>query len=139
MKILIVEDDEDIRTLIHYHLSASGFEIEEAADGQEAVSKLSPALSLVVLDLLLPRLSGIDVLRIIRNDYPEIPVIVTSALTEENDTLKITHETIGKHLGSPREVVTRMLKYFQNEGIVKLSRGMIEITDKHKLESLADE
>ena len=87
MKILIVEDDEDIRTLIHYHLSASGFEIEEAADGQEAVSKLSPALSLVVLDLLLPRLSGIDVLRIIRNDYPEIPVIVTSALTEENDIL----------------------------------------------------
>ena len=65
--------------------------------------------------------------------------LLSEALTEENDTLKITHETIGKHLGSPREVVTRMLKYFQNEGVVKLSRGMIEITDKHKLESLADE
>ena len=50
--------------------------------------------------------------------------------------LKITHETIANHLGSHREVITRMLRYFQNEGMVKLSRGMIEITDAEKLEEL---
>ena len=50
--------------------------------------------------------------------------------------MKITHETIGNHMGNPREVVTRMLKYFQNEGMVKLSRGTIEIIDKKKLEAL---
>ena len=52
--------------------------------------------------------------------------------------LKITHETIANHLGSHREVITRMLRYFQNEGMVKLSRGMIEITDAKKLEELND-
>ena len=52
--------------------------------------------------------------------------------------LKITHETIANHLGSHREVITRMLRYFQNEGMVKLSRGMIEITDAEKLEELND-
>ena len=52
--------------------------------------------------------------------------------------LKITHETIANHLGSHREVITRMLRYFQNEGMVKLSRGMIEITDVEKLEELND-
>ena len=52
--------------------------------------------------------------------------------------LKITHETIANHLGSHREVITRMLRYFQNEGMVKLSRGTIEITDAKKLEELND-
>lgn len=50
--------------------------------------------------------------------------------------LKTTHEAIGNHLGNPREVVTRMLRYFQSEGMVHLARGTIEITDKGKLESL---
>ena len=57
---------------------------------------------------------------------------------EENNQLKITHEAIANHLGSHREVITRMLRYFQNEGMVKLSRGMIEITDAQKLEELND-
>lgn len=53
---------------------------------------------------------------------------------EGSDRLKITHETIANHLGSHREVITRMLRYFQNEGMVRLSRGVIEITDADKLE-----
>ena len=57
---------------------------------------------------------------------------------EGTDQLKITHETIANHLGSHREVITRMLRYFQNEGMVKLSRGMVEITDAKKLEEVND-
>jgi CRP/FNR family transcriptional regulator len=62
--------------------------------------------------------------------------LLEEAQIEGTDSLKITHETIGNHMGNPREVVTRMLKYFQNEGMVKLSRGTIEIIDKKKLEAL---
>ena len=51
--------------------------------------------------------------------------------------LKTTHEAIGSHLGNPREVVTRMLRYFQNEGAVRLTRGTIEITDAQKLREIA--
>jgi len=58
---------------------------------------------------------------------------------EGTDTLKITHEIIANHLGSPREVITRMLKYFQNEGMVRLSRGTVEITDAEKMEELCEE
>jgi len=57
---------------------------------------------------------------------------------EESDTLRITHEKIANHMGTAREVVTRMLRYFQNEGMVQLTRGTIEITDRDKLETLAD-
>ena len=55
---------------------------------------------------------------------------------EGTSHLKITHETIANHLGSHREVITRMLRYFQNEGMVKLSRSSIEITNAKKLEEL---
>ena len=56
---------------------------------------------------------------------------------EGTSLLKITHEVIGNHLGTAREVVTRMLRYFQSEGMVKLSRGMVEITDIAGLEEVA--
>ncbi len=64
--------------------------------------------------------------------------ILNESNIENTDILKITHEEIGNHMGNAREVVTRMLKYFQNEGMVKLSRGTIEITDKDKLAALSD-
>lgn len=56
----------------------------------------------------------------------------------DSPVLKITHETIGNHLGNPREVVTRMLRYFQTEGLVQLTRGTIELLDRAKLEALAE-
>ena len=59
--------------------------------------------------------------------------LINEADIENTNPLHITHEEIGNHLGHPREVVTRMLKYFSNEGLVKLSRGTIEIIDKSKL------
>ena len=58
---------------------------------------------------------------------------------EETNILKITHETIARHMGTAREVVTRMLRYFQSEGMVRLTRGTVEITDKIRLEQLQND
>ena len=57
---------------------------------------------------------------------------------EGSDVLKITHEKIANHMGTAREVVTRMLRYFQNEGLVKLNRGTVEIVDVKGLLELQD-
>ena len=55
----------------------------------------------------------------------------------ENTTeLKVTHEKIANHMGTAREVVTRMLRYFQNEGLVKLTRGTVELTDIKRLRAM---
>lgn len=59
--------------------------------------------------------------------------LIEESAIEETDILKLTHEIIANHLGSHREVITRMLQYFQSEGIVKLSRGTVTIVDKNKL------
>jgi CRP/FNR family transcriptional regulator len=55
---------------------------------------------------------------------------------EESDVLSITHEQIANHLGSAREVVSRMLRYFSNEGFVKVERGSIRLLDKEGLENV---
>lgn len=62
--------------------------------------------------------------------------LLEEAAIEGSDRPKITHEAIANHLGSHREVITRMLRYFQNEGMVKLSRGAVTLLDRNRLEKL---
>ena len=62
--------------------------------------------------------------------------LLEESALEGSNTLKITHEKIANHIGSAREVVTRMLRYFQGEGMVSLSRGIVELTDVKALQNL---
>lgn len=64
--------------------------------------------------------------------------LIEESALEDSLVLKITHEKIADHLGSAREVVTRMLRHFQTDGLVKLSRGTIEITDEDELIYLSE-
>ena len=64
--------------------------------------------------------------------------LLEEARLENQTILRITHERIANHLGTAREVVTRMLRYFQNEGMIKLTRGTIELIDQGKLQQLID-
>ena len=64
--------------------------------------------------------------------------LVEEARIEETNALKITHEKIAAHLGTAREVVTRMLRYFQSDGMVKLTRGTVELLDPKGLEKLSN-
>lgn len=63
--------------------------------------------------------------------------LLQESVLEGETVLPITHEKIANHLGSAREVVTRMLRYFQGEGLVKLSRGCVELTDLRGLSALS--
>lgn len=64
--------------------------------------------------------------------------LLEEAVIEGEKTLKITHETIANHLGSHREVITRILRYLQGENLVQVSRGTITILDERKLNLLVD-
>lgn len=63
--------------------------------------------------------------------------LLEEAAIEGNNELKITHEAIANHIGSHREVITRMLRYFQGEGLVRLSRGRVAILAEERLRALA--
>lgn len=64
--------------------------------------------------------------------------LLEESAIEGSAVLRLTHEAIANHLGTHREVVTRMLRYFQGEGMVKLARGCVEILDEGRLAGLRD-
>ena len=64
--------------------------------------------------------------------------LLEESVLEESDSLKITHEKIANHMGTAREVVTRMLRYFQSEGMIRLTRGTVDIKDRKRLTALSN-
>jgi two-component system alkaline phosphatase synthesis response regulator PhoP len=86
--ILVVEDEEDIRELVKYNLAKEGYQVLTVATGEEAVEKIRAHRPvLVVLDLMLPGLDGLDVCKILKGDSRTrpIPVIMLTAKGEESD------------------------------------------------------
>jgi two-component system phosphate regulon response regulator PhoB len=113
-KILVVDDEEDIRELVKYNLAREGYKIFSASSGEKALKKAkSKLLDLIVLDLMLPGIDGLEVTRILKNDpkTEHIPIIMLSAKEEEADIVA------GLELGaddyitkpfSPRVLVARI-------------------------------
>ena len=89
--ILVVEDDLDIRELISFNLQNQGHQVFEAKDGEAGIDKAREKLpDLILLDLMLPGIQGLDVCRIIKSDQEtkEIPIIMVTALGQEEDIVK---------------------------------------------------
>jgi phosphate regulon transcriptional regulator PhoB len=112
--ILVVDDEADLVELVSYNLNKEGFIVDSAADGEAALSKLRKGkYDLVVLDLMLPGIQGIELCRILRNDpkTASLPIIMLTAKGEEIDRI------VGLEIGaddyvtkpfSPRELVARV-------------------------------
>ncbi len=89
--MLVVEDEAALATMLRYNLEKQGFRVEEAADGQEALTRLAErAPDLVLLDWMLPGMSGIEVCRQMRrrNATRDVPVIMVTARTEDQDAVR---------------------------------------------------
>ena len=85
-KILIVDDEPRIRDLIREHLQYAGFTCEEAGDGTAALSVLSQGgIDLVILDIMMPKMDGMEVLRRLRQQGNSIPVLMLTARGEVED------------------------------------------------------
>lgn len=87
-KILIVDDDPDIRIAISSILRTRSYEVIEASDGEEALAKLrEEKADLMLLDLLMPKMDGFGVLKALQNDqeevYPNIPILIISSIRED--------------------------------------------------------
>ncbi|MGH7806960.1 MAG: response regulator [Thermodesulfobacteriota bacterium] len=86
-KVLLVEDDESLRLLYSKNLKAKNFEVETAVDGKDAFSKLKLFKpDLIILDIILPGINGIEILQILKGDaeFEKIPVIMLTSISEVN-------------------------------------------------------
>ena len=90
-KILIVEDEQDIRDLLIFNLQKGGFEVESADNGDSALSLIRKNnFDLILLDLMLPGIGGFDLTRILKNDKKtsKTPILMLTAKGEESDIVK---------------------------------------------------
>ncbi len=88
-KILIVDDEKNIRDLLKFNLENEGYKTVDAFDGKEALKKIDPDIDLVILDLMLPEIDGLNVCKKIRNDpaIGDLPIIMLTAKGEEIDRI----------------------------------------------------
>lgn len=129
IRILIVDDEDRMREMIKDYVSLEGFEIDEAADGLQALEKFKEKqYSLVILDVMMPRMDGWSTCREIRKTS-QVPIIMLTARGEEYDKL------FGFELGvddyivkpfSPRELLARM------KAIIRRSQAVVEPEEKQE-------
>ncbi|WP_042345397.1 response regulator transcription factor [Bacillus massiliigorillae] len=111
-KVLVVDDEQSILTLLQYNLEQAGFEVITASDGEEAIEVAEQEKpNLIVLDLMLPKLDGIEVCKLLRQRKMNVPILMLTAKDDELDKI------LGLELGaddymtkpfSPREVIARV-------------------------------
>ncbi|MCT0485744.1 response regulator transcription factor [Weissella paramesenteroides] len=111
-KVLVVDDEPSLQTLLTYNLKKSGFDVVSAVDGKQSLDIIhEQKIDIVLLDIMLPEESGVDVTRELRAEKNQIPIIMLTALDDEID------KVVGLEIGaddyvtkpfSPREVIARV-------------------------------
>src|ERR1700742_546825 len=135
-RILLVDDEPPIQTLLSFPLERDGYEVVAAADGREALARFSEQIfDLVVLDLMLPRIDGLEVCRRLRAQGSTVPIIMLTAKSEEID------KVLGLELGaddyitkpfSMREFRSRVKAALRRAGMAHTEAG-----DERPIEVLA--
>ena len=98
--ILIVEDDKCTNEVLCNFLKREGYEVESALDGEEAIQKFNKSISLVVLDIMLPKKDGVEVLKYIRS-ISDVPVIVLTAVVDELMQLQVFDNAADEYVTKP--------------------------------------
>ncbi|HEX8103374.1 MAG TPA: response regulator transcription factor [Solirubrobacteraceae bacterium] len=123
-RILLVDDEQPIQTLLSFPLQKDGYEVVQASDGREALARFSEqTFDLVVLDLMLPRMDGLEVCRRLRA-RSSVPIIMLTAKSEEID------KVLGLELGAD-DYITKpfSLREFRSRVKAALRRGGLRQTD----------
>ncbi len=100
MKILIADDEKDIRNLIKVYLLANDYEILEAENGIEVLDKIDDSIDLVILDVMMPKMDGIQTCIKIRERYT-MPVLFLTAKIEDIDKLTGFHSGADDYITKP--------------------------------------
>jgi two-component system phosphate regulon response regulator PhoB len=132
--VLVVEDEAALATMLRYNLEKQGFRVDEAGDGQEALTRISEAPpDLVLLDWMLPVMSGIEVCRQIRRraDTRDLPVIMVTARTDDQDAVRGLNTGADDYITKPfnmEALLARMRALLRRTGGVP-AKGTLSFCD----------
>ena len=102
LRVLVVDDDADLRMTVASALSESHYHVEQAKDGEEAVNRVRAGrFDLVLLDVNMPRMTGLEALKEIKNHDPSIIVLILTAFSNVRDAVEATKEGAYNYLEKP--------------------------------------
>jgi two-component system, OmpR family, response regulator ResD len=139
VRVLVVDDDATVADVVRTYLARAGLDVDLAADGVSALAAAARTPpDLVVLDLMLPGLSGLEVCTRLRGARPEVPIVMLTALGEESDRIAGLEHGADDYLVkpfSPRELVLRVQSVLRRSGAVpaagslpnRLVSGTVEV------------
>ena len=133
--ILVVDDEQDIVELISYNLEREGFRVTAALDGEEGLKKIKGEnFDLIVLDLMMPGMQGMELCRIIRNDEKKqrVPIIMLTAKTDEVDRILGLEMGADDYLTKPfsvRELIARIKAVLRRSAQIATAEQEIAIGD----------
>ena len=133
-KILVVEDEQDIRDLLVFNLQKNGFNVRAIDNGEKALSLIrNDNFDLILLDLMIPGISGFDLTRILKNDdeTSEVPIIMLTAKGEESDIVKGLEIGAQDYITKPfslKVLMARISKVIQNKNKSLNNKGIIEFS-----------
>ena len=140
--VLLVDDDAAIREVLRAYLTHSGMGLLEAADGLSAL-ELAPQADVIVLDLMLPGLGGLEVAETLRAERPDLPILMLTAKAAEDERvagLELGADDYVTKPFSPREVVARIRALMRRSGIRDgVEHGELTIDSVHHKVTLAGE
>jgi two-component system alkaline phosphatase synthesis response regulator PhoP len=111
IKLLIVDDEEDIREILQFNLENEGFQIDAASSGEEALKMLSPEHKLILLDVMMDGISGFRMAEKLRKENVQTPIIFLTAKSSENDLLTGFSVGADDYISKPfsiKEVIARV-------------------------------
>jgi len=119
MKILVVEDEANIRQVLKYNLELDGYDVITANDGTEALEKVKEAPGLILLDIMMPRMGGLEVCKRLKKDpaTSDIPIFMLTAKSQLNDIEEAFRAGADDYLTKPfepRELNAKIKKKLEN-------------------------
>lgn len=139
-KILIVEDDEILSKVVREELEDNGFEVFQAFDGEQGLKMAKERKSdLVLLDVMIPKMNGFEVLVAIKKDFniSNIPIFMLTALGSDDDVKKGfklgANDYIVKSQHSVSEIVGKIKNFFNNYAEISENKIIAEAVDKDKI------
>ena len=109
--VLVVDDEPDVRKVVRMTLEKAGYDVVEAEDGEKAIEEIkkgehSILLNLIITDIRMPNMNGIDVINYYRKEWPRIPLIVLTGFPDLDMAIAMLHHGVVDYLVKPVEAET---------------------------------
>ncbi len=135
-KLLIADDDNEIRELLEFDLSQSGYQVDSAKDGEEALQKaLSGNYDLILLDVMMPKMNGFDVCKHIRNAKPDSVILMLTAKGTINDKTQGFNSGADDYIVKPFDIQEVLLRV---RALVRRNKSTENKTSSNEILKIGD-